>query len=198
MNRDPAMWQARTKNELIIEVWEKLDCENVGAAEIEAIEIVVKDRFGNAAVDSPMVIARLLADEGAELRHAEIMALYVERSRDTEYDAALRNILQLADLRSALATIMNLENLRRKYKSDADKEGLRLVRDEALRGKRHVNEIAAKQAADDILRQINIEISQWFSVWLQTPEYFADWVELRQRSADFVEKFGRIRPANEV
>ena len=61
----PRMWQSRTKNDLIIEVWEKLDCENVGAAEIEAIEVVVKEQYGEAAVDSPMIIARLLADEGA-------------------------------------------------------------------------------------------------------------------------------------
>ena len=33
------MWKSRNKTELIIEVWEKLDCEDVGAAEIEAIEI---------------------------------------------------------------------------------------------------------------------------------------------------------------
>lgn len=194
MNGDLAMWQSRTKNELIIEVWEKLDCENVGAAEVEAIEVVVADRFGRAAVDSPMVIARLLADEGAELRHSEIMDLWVRRNAETEYDAALRNILRLPDLRSALATLSDLENLRRKYASDGDKEGLRLVRETALRGKRAVNEIAAKPNVDDMTRSVNVEISQWFSLWLQTPEFFADWVELRQRSAEFIERFGRIRP----
>ncbi len=188
------MWQARTKDELIIEVWEKLDCENVGAVEIEAIEVVVADRFGPAAVDSPMVIARLLADEGAELRHSEIMDLWVRRNAETAYDAALRNILRLSDLRSALATLRDLENLRRKYAADSDKDGLRLVRETALRGKRSVNEIAAKPAVDDMTRSVNVEISQWFSVWLQTPEFFVDWVELRQRSAEFVERFGRIRP----
>ncbi len=191
------MWQARTKDELIIEVWEKLDCENVGAVEIEAIEVVVADRFGPAAVDSPMVIARLLADEGAELRHSEIMDLWVRRNAETAYDAALRNILRLSDLRSALATLRDLENLRRKYAADNDKEGLRLVRETALRGKRSVNEIAAKPAVDDMTRSVNVEISQWFSVWLQTPDFFADWVELRQRSAEFVERFGRIRPAED-
>ena len=36
------MWQSRTKIDLIIEVWEKLDCESVGAAEIEAIEEAVE------------------------------------------------------------------------------------------------------------------------------------------------------------
>jgi len=67
------MWKSRTKNDLMIEVWEALDCENVGAEEIVAIEQAVREQFGASAVGSPMAIARLLADEGAELRHSEIM-----------------------------------------------------------------------------------------------------------------------------
>ena len=59
------MFEARNKTDLVIEVWEKLDCESVGAKEILAIEEVVLDRFGRSAVESPMVIARILADEGA-------------------------------------------------------------------------------------------------------------------------------------
>ena len=187
------MWKAKTKNELIIEVWEKLDCENVGAAEIEAIETVVADNFGQAALDSPMTIARLLADEGADLRHSEIMQLYVERNVDTLYEAAVRNILQLSDLRDALGTIRSLENLRRKYASERDKEGLRILRETALRGKRLVNEIIQRPSSEGLNRQVNIEISEWFSIWLQTPAFFADWVELRQLSPDFVSRFGHIR-----
>ncbi|HRA39690.1 MAG TPA: hypothetical protein PK108_03955, partial [Pyrinomonadaceae bacterium] len=102
------MWHARTKNELIIEVWEKLDCENVGSTEIEAIEIAVAAEYGQAAVDSPMIIARLLADEGAELRHAEIMRLYVERASNRPYDAAFRNLLDLESLLSARRSILSL------------------------------------------------------------------------------------------
>lgn len=187
------MWQARTKADLIIEVWEKLNCENVGAVEIEAIEAAVADNFGQPAVDSPMVIARLLADEGAELRHSEIMRLFVERKSEASYEAAFRNVLQLSDLRSALGTIGNLENLRRKYKSENEREGLRLVRETALRAKTAVNEIARKPATEGVTRQINVEISQWLSVWLQTPEFFDGWVEVRQRSADFIQRFGNIR-----
>lgn len=187
------MWRSKTKNDLIIEVWEKLDCENVGAAEIQAIETVVTDNFGNAALDSPMVIARLLANEGAELRHAEIMRLFVERNSDTLYNAAFRNILQLSDLRASLGTIRDLENLRRNYASQNDKEGLRLVRETALRGKSMVNEVIQRESTKSSTRQINIEISEWLSVWLQTPAIFADWVELRQSSVDFVSRFGDIR-----
>ena len=81
------MWNSRTKNDLIIEVWEKLDCENIGAKEITAIEDAVREKYGDDAVDSPMIIARLLADEGAELRHAEIMELEVKRRLESPYDA---------------------------------------------------------------------------------------------------------------
>ncbi|HKX84510.1 MAG TPA: hypothetical protein VJL58_09850 [Pyrinomonadaceae bacterium] len=64
------MWNSRNKTDLIFEVWEKLDCESVGAAEIEAIETVVREEYGDSAVDSPMILARMLADEGAILRHS--------------------------------------------------------------------------------------------------------------------------------
>src|SRR3982074_873501 len=64
---------ARTKDELIIEIWEQLDCESVGAKELEAIQGAVRDRFGAGAVESPASIARTLADEGAVLRHPEVI-----------------------------------------------------------------------------------------------------------------------------
>lgn len=185
-----AAWNARTKNDLIIEVWERLDCENVGAAEIEAIETVVADQYGQSAVESPMIIARLLADEGAQLRHSEIMKLYLERGADRPYDAALRGVRKSDDLRTAAASIKNLENLRRKYKSENDKEGLRLVRETALRQKQAAIERAEKKDRDAAAQDINNEIAQWFTIWMQTPEVFEDWVELRRRSTDFMEKFG--------
>jgi hypothetical protein len=183
------MWHARTKNDLIIEVWEKLDCENVGATEIEAIEIVVAEQYGKPAVDSPMIIARLLADEGAELRHSEIMALYVERASDRPYDAALRNIINTDDLKNAGRSIANLENLRRKYKNEDDKEGVRLVREIALQAKQIAMAEAEKPNADAATRQLNEEIVQWLRIWLETPEMFDSWVALRKRSPEFVHKF---------
>lgn len=190
------MFVSLNKTDLIIEVWEKLDCENVGAAEIEAIETVVRDKYGATAVDSPMRIARLLANEGAELRHAEIMGLWVERNSDRPYDAALRNILDLRDLKRALVTIRNLENLRRKFAADGDKEGLRHIRETAINAKKQVRESAASRTKDAVSRQIDVEIAQWLTVWLQTPTVFDSWVEMRQRAADFKDKFGHIRHDN--
>ena len=175
----------------MIEVWEKLDCESVGAVEIEAIEVVVREGYGEAAVDSPMIIARLLADEGAELRHSEIMELYVKRQSDSPYDAMFRNILNLSDFKHVLSSIRNLENLRKKFAAENDRQGLRLVRETALKAKRRLLFIAESKKFEQIKRDESAEIAEWFTIWMQTPEIFESWVELRQNSADYKKRFGK-------
>ena len=187
------MWQARTKIDLMIEVWEKLDCESVGAAEIRAIETVVKQEYGEAAVDSPMVIARLLADEGADLRHAEIMSLYVERATDRPYDAAFRNVVKIDDLQTAERSIRDLENLRRKYTAEGDKEGLSYIF-EVARQARQTAANLSERSSDAQVRELNAEVRQWLVIWIQTPEVFDDWLALRKRSPDFTAKFGSDSP----
>ena len=183
------MWHARTKNDLIIEVWEKLDCESVGAREIEAIEVAVGDKFGFGAVDSPMIIARLLADEGAELRHAEILELDVKRRLGSPYDAMFRNILKFSDFKQTLISIRRLENLRKKFAAENDREGLRLVRETALKGKNRAQMISKNEKVDEKKRAEKAEIVEWFTLWMQSPEMFDNWVLLRQNSKDFKEKF---------
>ncbi len=185
------MWQSRSKEDLIIEVWEKLDCESVGATEIAAIEAVLLDRFGKSAVDSPMILARLLADEGAELRHSEIMNLYVERQSDQPYEAAFRNILDISDFKNLLISIRNLDNLRRKYIADTDKEGERLIREKGREGRKQALAISENIKKAEPERMKNVEIAEWLTLWLQSPEAFEIWVKLRQASSDFKKKFGK-------
>lgn len=173
------MWQAKNKRDLMIEVWEKLDCESVGSVEIEAIEEVVRDVYGEPAVESPMRIARLLADEGAELRHSEIMELYVRRYEARPYTAEFRNILKTGSLRQTLSSIRNLENLRKKFVAEGDKNGLRLIRERVIEAKKKL-----------MATPMEKEMAEWLTVWLQTPDAFETWVSLRQRSADFRTRFG--------
>jgi hypothetical protein len=136
-----------------------------------------------------MKMARLLADEGAELRHAEILTLDVERRLESPYDAMFRNILKFSDFRQTLNSIRNLENLRRKFLAENDREGLRLVRETALRGKRRAQMIAGNEKVDEQKRAAKAEIAEWFTIWLQSPEIFENWVGLRQNSNDFKRRF---------
>ncbi len=186
------MWNSRTKTDLIIEVWEKLDCESIGAKEITAIEDAVREQFGAGAVESPMIIARLLADEGAELRHAEILELDAQRRLESPYDAMFRNILKFSDFKQTIVSIRQLENLRKKFTQEKDREGLRVVRETALKGKRRASMIANNEKVAPKKRAEKAEIAEWFTIWLQSPEVFENWILLRQKSIDFIERFGNV------
>ena len=183
------MYKSRTKTDLMIEAWEVLDCESVGAKEIIATEKAVREKFGKSAVDSPMRIARLLADEGAELRHSEIMKLDIERRLESPYDAMFRNILKFGDFKETLISIRQLENLRSKFNPDKDKDGVRLVKEAAIKGKQRAVMIANNPRVEQAKREEKAEIAEWFTLWLQSPEIFENWVTLRINSVDFNEKF---------
>lgn len=181
------MFESRNKLDLIIEVWEKLDCESVGAKEMIAIRNAVRNRFGDQAVDSPMIIARYLADEGAELRHSEIMQLYVEHAEDRPYDAAFRNVLDVTTLKKALSSLRRMENLRKRFVSDDDKEGIRLLREIGLEAKEDLLSSTNKRIASP---DEAAEMAEWLRLWLGSPDIFENWIKLRLASVDFKERFG--------
>jgi hypothetical protein len=187
------MYRSRNKTDLMIEVWEKLDCESVGGREILAIEDAVRQRFGEAAVESPMKVARLLADEGATLRHAEIMRLYVERNTDPGQEELFRKLMNFDTAEAARGTIRNLENARKKLIAEGDDKGSRQLRAAAVTARQKLLEAAARPRAKAGTRSLNREIAEWLTIWLQTPEMFEGWIKLRQRSAEFREKFGEQR-----
>jgi hypothetical protein len=173
----------------MIEVWEKLDCESVGAAEIEAIEEAVSARFGDTAVESPMRVARILADEGAALRHDEIMGLWVKRFEDRPHEAEFRNLIKTDDLGSVVRSIKQVENLRKKFISLGDKDGFRLLRDEVLEAKAEVTGSARNKKMDQAERERNFEIAEWLTLWLQSPEIFENWIKMRRSSQEYKNKF---------
>ena len=182
-------WKARTKRDLMIEVWERLDCESVGAAELEAVMEAVRGRFGEGAVESPAATARLLADEGAELRHAEVLEMDARWRTADPYEAMFRNVLKFSTFDDAAASIKRLDNLRRQFQRRGDREGLRRVHETVLKGKTRAQMIARNQSVNERKRAEKAEIAEWFTVWLNQPEIFDDWLSLRRSSKDFREKF---------
>jgi len=188
-------WKSKTKRELMIEVWEHLDCESVGAKELEAVTQAVRERFGDGAVESPAATARLLADEGAELRHAEVLDLDARwRTRDP-YDAAFRNVLKFSTFEEAASSIRRLDNLRKQFRRTDDREGLRRVQETVLKGKQRAQMIARNPSVNERKRAEKAEMAEWFTVWLNQPEIFEDWLALRLASKDFRARFREEEPA---
>ena len=184
-------WRARTKQDLIIEVWESLDCESVGAHELKQIQEVVRQNFGAGSVESPASIARTLADEGAVLRHPEVLFLDTEW-RERELSALIPpDELNFSGLAEASASIKRLDALRRKFEEDnQQQQQLRGLREMALKVKQDAVGMAASKTVERQERLEAKEIAQWLTIWLQSPDIFEDWLILRQRSPAFMRQFG--------
>jgi len=173
------MWESKSKHDLIIEVWEKLDCENVGRAEIEAIETVVRENYGDSPMDTPMKLARLLADEGAELRHSEILELDVERRTESAVLPLLSKSLDLSDEESALDTIDELEELRLRFQAASNESGIRALRKKAIAARDACLEISTNNKKSPRAKQAAATISEWLSVWIQSPEIYKTWIKAK-------------------
>jgi hypothetical protein len=189
------VWQARKKRELMIEVWEYLDCESVGAKELEAVREAVRERFGEGAVESPARVARVLADEGAELRHAEVLDLDARWRTQDPYEAAFRNVLKFSTFEEAAQSIRRLDNLRKQFGRKQDREGLRRVQETVLKGKQRAQMIARNASVNERKRAEKTEMAEWFTVWLNQPDIFEDWLALRLASKDFRARFLEESPA---
>lgn len=188
------IWKARTKRELMIEVWEALDCESVGAVELQAIEEAVRERFGDGAVESHASVARLLADEGAELRHPEVLEIDVLQRTFDEYAAFFKDIPGIATLKDAADSIRRLDKLRKTFADAENTTGLRRVRELAQKHQKHAKTMVRSNDIDKLKRTENEEIAEWFGVWLRQPEIFETWLELRRNSIEFRQLFSYLDP----
>ena len=178
------MWKSRTKEDLVIEVWEALDCESVGAREILAIENEVRDVFGENAVDMPMRLARMVADEGAELRHSEIMELDVKRRTADPFKQFFKTIFTDTGLETTLASIRKVDELRRRIEKDPEEKPLmRTLRETAVGAKERCR-VAAAGPTGRTQREAS-EAARWITIWLESPDIFENWVNLRQASDEF-------------
>lgn len=182
-------WSARTKHDLIIEVWEYLDCESVGARELEQIQQALGEKFGAGALASPASIARIVADEGAVLRHPEVFECDVKWREENLQKSAFRDELDFADLSLAFASVVKLEEKRLQLQLGNDDTGLKELRELVMAVRKDLLVRARSKILEEAEREQQKEILHWLTVWLQSPEPFSDWLDLRRHSPDFNQKF---------
>lgn len=156
------------RDEFIVDLWERMDSEVVGAAELRLIQDAVAERFGTTV--SPALAARVLADSGARLGHPEIL------QADARWrEAHLTFSADLTDIASASA-------LMEKMNCQSPKESVRELKAE-------LEALAASLRGDPKRRELAAEVAQWLTIWLQNPTIFAEWLDLRRASPDFQARF---------
>ena len=185
-----------SKKDLIVTTWRRLGRTPVGERELRKIQKVISKQFGENAVQSPASIARVLADEGAELRHPEIIE-FDAQWRDAQIKnetAKLQGLEKLLEgeplsLRKAEAFIKKLEKLRKQSQRTGDQTSLLRLRDVAVSARQAALSRAENRALDQFGLAEQAEIAAWLAVWIQTPKLFAEWLELRRRAPEFRNKF---------
>jgi hypothetical protein len=186
----------RTKRELIITAWDDLGRLEVGASELRKIQNSIREEFGAGAVESPAAIARVLADEGAELRHPQVIE-FDARWREAKIKKEAKRFGRLEAyaagrplrLQQAEAFIRKLEWLRNDSVRTGDKTEWKRAQKIAVDARQLAHSKARNRTLDQTTRAEQAEIAEWLAVWIQTPKLFAEWLELRRRSAEFREKF---------
>jgi hypothetical protein len=182
-------WRARNRQDLIVEVWEALDCESVGARELGQIQQALLEKFGNGALESPASMARTLADEGAVLRHAEVFHYDFKWRERNMAERSLPVKLGFSSFLEAMESFAQLDARWQEFEAGNDKKSLNELREVIATARNDALLIARSRILEQGQREEAKEISEWLAVWLQSPELFSDWLDLRRRSPEFRKKF---------
>jgi len=187
--------QPGPQRELIIEAWRRLQCVAIGEAELSEIQQSVFAQSGAGVDVSPAAIARVLADEGAELRHPEVIE-FDARWRAAKIERAAGNFHEFDDfltgkplrLVQAEGLIKRLETLRKEC--GGDQLAMKETRNLVILARQAAEALGRDRRLDARQRAEQAELAEWLKVWIQTPALFEDWLELRRRAPDFRKQFG--------
>ena len=198
-SRKPA---SNTKRGLIIEAWDRLGRRAIGERELREIQRSVRNQLGEGADESPAAIARVLADEGAELRHPEVIE-FDARWREAKIESEGKGFKGLDELMTGKplrlakmeALIKKLETLRQRSAGSGNQSAAKQARNLAISWRQTAELLARDRKLNQTERAEQAEIAEWLKVWIQTPSLFADWLDLRRRSAEFQKKFSATEVA---
>lgn len=180
--------------QFIVERWDSLRRPIVGSRLLGTIQKDIEKQFGEDLTQGPAVIARILVDEGADLRHPEIIESDAAwrksklNNEATELEQIAALLGKLLNLDSAAELIKNLESMRQKFESEQDARGVTQLNALAIQARQAALSMVRNTAVEQ-LRVTQSEIAEWLKVWLQTPNLFDDWLELRKRSGEFRRRF---------
>lgn len=170
-----------TKYQIIVDIWERMEKDVVGAPELALIQQAIAVRFGT--IMSLATIARTLADHGALLGHPEVLAADVNwRARSSLFTP---EDLTFDSIEAANALIDKIERLRQQFQND--KPMLEHLRQSVQEIKNELDVLAASERGGHKI--LAGEVGQWLAIWLQTPQIFPEWLELRRSTPEFRERF---------
>lgn len=166
-----------------------METDTVGGAEISRIQEAIAESLSADSRDviqiGPASIARILADEGARLRHPEILEADVhwrERQEMISFPGELNDS-------SLIQLVFSFIEKSQCREFDNKQSARKYMRQMALKLKSEFELIATHR--NDLEGEVAKEVSQWLKVFLETPEIARDWLALRIATPEYKDLIGR-------
>lgn len=171
-----------TKQEMVLEIYDREAMGEVTAAEIEIINQALIAEYGQGGAMEPAEIASILNQEELPVRFDQVFRM---NSPTEHYENLFRGLNGCDSLEEAETALRRIDELYGRFQQAGDKTGVHFARQAALRLKQQTAALLqSSQPTEQRSTELG-EIAQWVTVWLQTPGVFAQWLELRKATAAF-------------
>jgi hypothetical protein len=177
---------SNTKKSLILEAARRIGVQKWTPAEIAQLRRRLIVEHGPAGKTGADYIADVLEGAGWKLE------LTLQEEAEDQYEEEFEDLLHFKTLEDAEVSVMRLDELMRKFRSQGENAAVERVLNVARLGKRRAEMISRNQKVEAPKRAEKEEIANWFRIWLETPDAFFDWLDVRKQSPEFQAKFPRI------
>jgi hypothetical protein len=177
---------ANTKKALILETARSIGVQKWTPAEIDQLRRRLIAEHGEAGKTGAEYIADVLEAAGLKLE------LTLQEEAEDQYEEEFEDLLHFKTLEDAEVSVMRLDELMRKFRSQGEHAAVERVLNVARLGKRRAEMISRNQKVEAPKRAEKAEIANWFRIWLETPDAFFDWLDVRKESAEFKSKFPHV------
>src|ERR1700686_4420033 len=174
---------SNTKKSLILQAARLIGAQKWTPAEIDQLRRRLIAEHGEAGKTGSEYIADVLEAAGLKLE------LTLQEEAEDQYEEEFEDLLHFKTLEDAEVSVMRLDELMRKFRSQGEHAAVERVLNVARLGKRRAEMISRNQKVEAPKRAEKLEIANWFRIWLETPDAFFDWLDVRKQSPDFQEQF---------
>jgi len=175
-----------TKKSLILETARRIGVQKWTPAEIDQLRRRMIAEHGEGGKTSTKYIAEVLESAGLKLDLSQ------QEEAEDQYEEEFEDLLHFKTLEDAEVSVMRLDELMRKFRSQGEHAAVERVLNVARLGKRRAEMISRNRKVEAPKRAEKEEIAQWFRIWLETPDAFFDWLDVRKQSPDFQAKFPQV------
>ena len=181
----------KTKKAMILEAARELSIEKWTTAEVDQLRRKLIAEHGEEGKSSNEYIAETLKSMGWKVQLTE------REEAEERFEEEFEDILHFKTLSDAEVSLTRLDELLRRFRAHGEKAAVERVLEIARLGKRRAEMISHNRKVEAHKREEKKEITEWFRIWLETPDAFFDWLEVRKASSEFRDKFGDIEATEE-